>query len=307
MKNIIQWKRGSSNMNHLDRVSLMRHDLDELKENERTLDALIDKMKENAKSQQDSKYAYVTCNDLHAVDMYKDQMLLAIKAPSESQLILLDGDLPPIILKSEREKIDVFFCPDPSSGSSGMHQAAPDTSDDDDFPSKEATASIRKTKSSSSSTLRKRNLGTAQRNLSKAFEAMSDSKRTGKSKTNLFHTFNTTVKREAATESDEDDNDNDETAALKKESSPTKDSMLLNDTNDDTEAFGIKKDVKLSLFSPQKILQASNIPDHKWGIDLSPNYLSHSDDRFFPLEPDAEYNFLLSESEGVMDLFDYKI
>lgn len=76
VKNVIQWKRGST-FNNLDRVSLMRHDLEELKENERQLDELIAKMKEASK--QEAKYAYVTCQDLHNIDMYKDQMIMVVK------------------------------------------------------------------------------------------------------------------------------------------------------------------------------------------------------------------------------------
>lgn len=78
MKNVIQWKRGST-FNSLDRVSLMRHDLDELKENERQLDELIEKMKEASKRQHEARYAYVTCQDLHNIDMYKEQMIMVVK------------------------------------------------------------------------------------------------------------------------------------------------------------------------------------------------------------------------------------
>lgn len=77
MKNVIQWKRGS--INSLDRASLMRHDLEELKENERQLDTLIETMKETSKRQHETRFAYVTCQDLHNIDMYKDQMIMVVK------------------------------------------------------------------------------------------------------------------------------------------------------------------------------------------------------------------------------------
>lgn len=57
----------------------MRHDLEELKENERHLDTLIETMKEASKRQQEAKYAFVTCQDLHNIDMYKDQMIMVVK------------------------------------------------------------------------------------------------------------------------------------------------------------------------------------------------------------------------------------
>jgi E2F transcription factor CC-MB domain len=77
VKNVIQWKRGS--FNSLDRASLMRQNLEELKENERQLDALINTMKETSKRQHEARFAYVTCQDLHNIEMYKDQMIMVVK------------------------------------------------------------------------------------------------------------------------------------------------------------------------------------------------------------------------------------
>lgn len=321
VKNVIQWKRGSS-FNNLDRVTLMRHDLEELKENERHLDTLIEKMKETSKSQNEARYAYVTCHDLHNIDMYKDQMIMVVKAPSESQLILMDGDPPPVVLKSEKDEIDVFFCPDPSSGNSGLHLAAPDDSSDDELP--KSTSTIERQSTSS----KKRSLGSAQRNLSKAFDEMSSSRNscntsasavasTISSKTNLFNSFNATVEREIKQEQFESSSNNDteeedsiprpfRTSAIKTQ----KDLMLNHDEpTEEADQLEIKKDVKLSIFSPQKSQPGSA---QKWDIpdigSFSPSFfLGSSDDRFFPLEPDAEYNFMLSDTEGIADLFDYKI
>lgn len=328
VKNVIQWKRGSS-LNNLDRVTLMMHDLDELRDNERQLDALIDNMKEASKRQNEARYAYVTCNDLHNIDMYKDQMIMVVKAPSESQLILMDGDPPPVVLKSEKEEIDIFFCPDPSSGNGKLHPAAaPDTTDDDDNDDDEDTL---KPSTSTARRSKKCNLGSAQRNLSKAFDDMS-TPRSSTSKSNLFNAFNATVKREVKvkrevveTEEDNDDqfdepssNDTEEDDEIAKPfrrsaiKTQTKDLMLLNEpSTEDNDQSEIKKDVKLSIFSPQKSSQSGSA--QKWEFpeieSFSPNFfLGASDDhRFFPLEPDAEYNFMLSADEGIADLFDYKI
>jgi hypothetical protein len=341
VKNVIQWKRGSS-LNNLDRVTLMRHDLDELRDSERQLDALIETMKEASKRQNEARYAYVTCHDLHNIDMYKEQMIMVVKAPPESQLILLDGenpsDPPPVVLKSEKEEIDIFFCPDPSSGNSGLHPAAPDSSDDencDDEP-KPSTSSSSVRRSTSS---KKHSLGSAQRNLSKAFDDMAPrastngtngttTTTTSTSKSNLFNAFNATVEREpkvAVEEQDDDEEDDDDDEEDEEEPSTEEDDIakpfrrsaintqkdltLLNEPSDETEQSEIKKDVKLSIFSPQKSQCGSA---QKWeSLDIesfSPSFfLGHSDDRFFPLEPDAEYNFMLSDSEGIADLFDYKI
>lgn len=309
MKNIIQWKRGSS-LNNLDRISMMRNDLDSLKENERQLDQLIETLKDSSKKQSECKQAYVTSQDLHDIDMYTDQMIMVVKAPPESQLILMDGDPPPIVLKSDKEEIDIFFCPDPSAGGLQPAVASNDSSTDteEDETPRPHRKSLTATKTSEQ---KRRNLGSAQRNLSKAFEEMIPRK----SKSKLFAAFNATVSRESSdegvnTEQDEDEEDI-TTQPFKSTTITTTDLMLLNDPTTEeaqpsaTTSFGLKTDVKLSLFSPQKNwTELAEMPS------LSPNFpFSHSDDAagFFPLEPEAEYNFLLADTEGIMDLFDYNI
>lgn len=295
----------------------MRNDLDELKENERQLDNLIEKIKVISKRQSDCKQAYVTCQDLHNIDMYNDQMIMVVKAPPETQLILMDGNPPPVVLKSEKDEIDIFFCPDPSAG--GLQAAASSLNSDTDDD--EASTSVRQHRKAASSTANKRKgVGSAQRNLLKAFDDMSSEPRTAKAKSNLFSQFNATVCRESSNDSvntnDDIEEDEDITKTTTKSTTiTTKDLMLLNDPSEELEpSFGLKKDVKLSLFSPQKNLHSNGgswtdaIPDMS---SYSPSYsFSNADDPvggFFPLEPDAGYNFLLAESEGIMDLFDYKI
>lgn len=315
VKNIIQWKRGSS-LNNLDRITMMRNGLDELKENERQLDNLIEKIKISSKKQSESKQAYVTCQDLHNIEMYNDQVIMVVKAPPESQLILMDGDPPPIVLKSEKEEIDIFFCPDPSAG--GLQPAAPSfhSDSDDDAPST-STRTHRKASAPSASANKRKSLGSAQRNLSKAFEELKPESKNLKSKGSLFSAFNATVHRES---SDEGLNTNDDTEEeddltsthFKSTTITTKDLMLLNDPSDETEpSFGINQDVKMSLFSPQKNLQANEASS--W-TELTGNFspanysFSNSDDPvggFFQLEPEAEYNFMLADTEGIADLFDY--
>jgi hypothetical protein len=306
VKNIIQWKRGSS-LNNLDRISLMRHDLDELKENERQLDALIKKMKESSKLHSENEHSFVTCQDLHDIEMYHDQMILIVKAPPETQLSLIENEPLSVVLKSEKDEIDIFFCPDSVAGG-GLQPALADT--DDDEEDLNSPKQHRKAASSSSS-VKRRSLGSAQRNLSKAFDEMDPEARNGKSKSNLFSAFNATVQRESNSNGVLEDADDGSTNRFKSTTITTKDLMLLNEpsTDDHLEpSFGIKKDVKLSLFSPQKNFQTNgNTASWSEMPELSPNFpLSHSDG-FFPLEPDAGYNFLLDENEGILDLFDYNV
>ncbi|CAO1428569.1 unnamed protein product [Diamesa serratosioi] len=245
VKNIIQWKRGSTS-SHLDHaIQMMRGDQQDLKENERSLDVLIETMRNSFKKQVETKHAYVTCQDLNAIEMYKDQVVIVVKAPPESQLILMDGDPPPLYLKSEKDEIDVFFCPDPNSEANTLQAAMPSSSPDEPKTHQKTAGSLRR-----KGTLGKRSgLGSAQRNLSKAFEEMAG------------------------------------TSSGLSGSTPG-------------------KTAKSNLFGAFNGAAAST---SKLG-NFSPNYLSHNDldSRFFSLEPDADYNFTLSPSEGVLDLFDFK-
>lgn len=293
----------------------MRNDLDELKENERQLDKLIEDMKGRSKMQSENKLAYVKNTDLHEIDMYTDQVIMVVRAPPESQMILMDGDPPPIVFKSEKEEIDIFLCPDPNSG--GLQPAITTTRDSStDSDDEENVRQHRKT-ASSSSAHKRRSLGSAQRNLSKAFEDMPQESRSGKSKNNLFKVFNETpVKLESSddgvntNEDSEDDYEHEvANARFKSTTLTTKDYLLLNEpsTDDLESSFDIKKDVKLSLFSPQKNLHANGSSSWTELSDmpnLSPNFSFSQSDGFFPLEPDAEYNFLLADGEGISDLFD---
>lgn len=281
----------------------MRHDLDELKENERQLDKLIEDMKGRGKLQSENQLAYVKNTDLHDIDMYKDQMIMVVKAPPESQLILMDGDPPPIVLKSDKDEIDIFLCPDPSAGglqpAVATNDSCTDTEDDEVRPHRKAA---------SSSVHKRRSLGSAQRNLSKAFEDMPQAPKSGKSKTSLYKAFTATISSdEINTNEDTDDDDDVPSSRFKSTTLTTKDFLLLNEpSTDDLEpSFGIKKDVKLSLFSPQKNLHGTN----SWTelsemTNLSPGFSFSQSDGFFPLEPEAEYNYLLADGEGISDLFD---
>ena len=275
----------------------MRNDLDALKENERQLDQLMENLKVASKRQCENKLAYLTLQDLHDIDIYTDQMIMVVKAPPESQLIVMDGDPPPILLKSEKEEINIFFCQDPSAGGEMQPAVA---SEDEETPRPHRKALSRK------SSEKRRNLGSAQRNLSKAFDEMIPKK----AKSKLFAQFNATVSRESSDEGvniEQDEDDGEIPASTFKSTTiTTNDLMLLSDSTDaPSTAFGLKKDVKLSLFSPQKNwTEMAEMPN------LSPNFpFSNPDDTaaFFQLEPEAEYNFLLADSEGIMDLFDYNI
>lgn len=140
-KNNIQWKLGNSlcNIEKNDRIQRDRYLLEQ-KEN--LLDRLIVEMRSTTETDmQANKHAYVTCQDLNSIDLFKEQIIVVIKAPPEAKLVvsvfcrrcgsgfraLLSGDfifqLPDvqqpreIFLKSEKGEIDVFLCPESSENS----------------------------------------------------------------------------------------------------------------------------------------------------------------------------------------------
>ena len=85
-----------------------------LEQKENVLDDLIvDLRRSNQVEVQTTQYGYVTCQDLNAIDMLKEQLIVVIKAPPEAKLVLPDTKVPrEIFLKSEKGEIDVFLCPD---------------------------------------------------------------------------------------------------------------------------------------------------------------------------------------------------
>ncbi|XP_058823778.1 transcription factor E2f1 [Topomyia yanbarensis] len=117
-KNNIQWKLGNSlcNIEKNNRIQRDRY-LQEQKEN--MLDRMIVEMrKTTGDDMQTAKHAYVTCQDLNSIDMFKEQIIVVIKAPPEAKLVLPDVQQPrEIFLKSEKGEIDVFLCPESSEGS----------------------------------------------------------------------------------------------------------------------------------------------------------------------------------------------
>uniref|UniRef100_A0A1Q3EZ23 Putative transcription factor e2f1 n=1 Tax=Culex tarsalis TaxID=7177 RepID=A0A1Q3EZ23_CULTA len=117
-KNNIQWKLGNSlcNIEKNDRIQRDRYLLEQ-KEN--LLDRMIVEMRSTTESDmQANKHAYVTCQDLNSIDLFKEQIIVLIKAPPEAKLVLPDVQQPrEIFLKSEKGEIDVFLCPESSENS----------------------------------------------------------------------------------------------------------------------------------------------------------------------------------------------
>lgn len=115
-KNNIQWKCGHSLVSmETSRKMLTESEVLEQKENH--LDDLIKQIREELNCQfENTTHAYITNQDLKNVDIFKDQTVIIIKAPPEAKLVLPDAKVPrDIHLKAEKGgEIDVFLCPDNS-------------------------------------------------------------------------------------------------------------------------------------------------------------------------------------------------
>ncbi|XP_014210403.1 transcription factor E2F2 [Copidosoma floridanum] len=120
-KNNIQWKSSclpSDQNNFLD----LRKEVADLEAKENALDRLLSSaQKEFNEFTADRTYAYVTYHDLRSVVSYKDQSIMAVKAPPEATLHVpqpINNFGQPklqIHMRSTHGEIEVFLCPDDSS------------------------------------------------------------------------------------------------------------------------------------------------------------------------------------------------
>ncbi|EZA47281.1 hypothetical protein DMN91_005933 [Ooceraea biroi] len=117
-KNNIQWKGGQLPNNRND-IANLRKEVADLEAKENTLDRLIHGADKNLRELcADRQYAYVTYHDLRSVPMYKDQAIMAVKAPPEATLHVpqpvnnLGQQKLQMHMRSEHGEIEVFLCPD---------------------------------------------------------------------------------------------------------------------------------------------------------------------------------------------------
>lgn len=117
-KNNIQWKGGQLPNNRND-ITNLRREVADLEAKENTLDRLIHGADKNLRELcADRQYAYVTYHDLRSVSMYKNQAIMAVKAPPEATLHVpqpINNFGPQKLqmhMRSEHGEIEVFLCPD---------------------------------------------------------------------------------------------------------------------------------------------------------------------------------------------------
>ncbi|XP_052271226.1 transcription factor E2F3-like isoform X2 [Dreissena polymorpha] len=139
-KNNIQWKGCTNSIaanpkldSQLSCATVDLHSDLEAKENR--LDQIITSctrsLKETTENPENSKYAYVTYQDIRSIKSLDEQTVIAIKAPPETRLEVPDpGDNIQIWLKSSKGPIEVYLCPEDAggSGSSSGSDAANTTS-----------------------------------------------------------------------------------------------------------------------------------------------------------------------------------
>ncbi|XP_023290585.1 transcription factor E2F1 [Orussus abietinus] len=117
-KNNIQWKGGQLPGEQND-IADLRREVADLEAKENTLDRLIHGAEKNLRELcADRQYAYVTYHDLRSVSAYREQAIMAVKAPPEATLHVpqpISNFGQPklqIHMRSSHGEIEVFLCPD---------------------------------------------------------------------------------------------------------------------------------------------------------------------------------------------------
>ncbi|KAG1663669.1 Transcription factor E2F3 [Nymphon striatum] len=117
-KNNIRWKGDNQSLAALptlDRTYLEK-EIEDLQAKENELDSLISDITldmQYLQESESSKYAYVTYQDIQSVQNFRNQTVIAIKAPKSTQLQVPDpkGGLK-MSLKSDNGEIEVYLCPE---------------------------------------------------------------------------------------------------------------------------------------------------------------------------------------------------
>ncbi|XP_071428690.1 transcription factor E2F1 [Pithys albifrons albifrons] len=120
-KNHIQWLGSQATVGAPGRHRLLDKELRELQAAERQLDDLIQmctvQLRLLTEDPANQHAAYVTCQDLRSIVDPSEQMVMVIKAPPETQLQVSDpAEAFQVSVRSTQGPIDVFLCPEDSSG-----------------------------------------------------------------------------------------------------------------------------------------------------------------------------------------------
>ncbi|XP_069563179.1 transcription factor E2F2 [Brachyistius frenatus] len=129
-KNNIQWLVGDvfeGGAGGGEKARVLRKELGDLERAERSLDELIQssttQLKQLTEYKDSQRLGYVTYQDIRSIASFRDQTVIAVKAPAETKLEVPDtagqGSLQ-IYLKSRNGPIEVYLCPE-----EGLEDASP--------------------------------------------------------------------------------------------------------------------------------------------------------------------------------------
>ncbi|XP_063771472.1 transcription factor E2F6 [Pseudophryne corroboree] len=117
-KNVVQWV--GTDLNHtgteIPQEQRIRNDISDLTAMEEALDELIrdcaHQLFQLTEEKANRKFAYVTYQDLHRIEEYHEQLVIAVKAPKETKLEVPapKEDGIEIHMKSNKGPIDVYLC-----------------------------------------------------------------------------------------------------------------------------------------------------------------------------------------------------
>ncbi|XP_041827055.1 transcription factor E2F2 [Melanotaenia boesemani] len=128
-KNNIQWLVGDvfeGGSSGGEKACTLRKELGDLEKAEKSLDDLIHfsnlQLKQLTEYKDSQKLGYVTYQDIRSIATFKDQTVIAVKAPAETKLEVPDaaGGSLQIYLKSRNGPIEVYLCPE-----EGLEDASP--------------------------------------------------------------------------------------------------------------------------------------------------------------------------------------
>ncbi|KAG9473859.1 transcription factor E2F1 [Eleutherodactylus coqui] len=143
-KNHIQWLGNRSVVESSSRYQMLVKECQDLVANEQQLDDLLHmcttQLKLLTEESESQQLGYVTCQDLRSIADPSERMLMVIKAPPETQMQVSDPtEGLQISLKSTHGPIDVFLCPEDTSGvCSPVKTPTKASSSSDNSPSKQS-------------------------------------------------------------------------------------------------------------------------------------------------------------------------
>ncbi|XP_046442788.1 transcription factor E2F1-like [Daphnia pulex] len=142
-KNNIQWKGSDSPADSAESQRGLNQDLADLEAKENQLDELISSTESQLRSlSEEKRYAYVTYGDLKSIAEYRDNTVMAVRAPPETKLqVPHPSEGYQIHMKSEKSEIEVLLCPEDESSSSSS--SSPSSKESSGFPSPVTNGAMR--------------------------------------------------------------------------------------------------------------------------------------------------------------------